>query len=285
MLQSPVPATGETGKGKTSFLSLLANILNGNNPNQYKSFHDESNEAGGAKTQSQTNSAKLYELTSKNGITVRILDTPGLADTRGLARDEQHKASIAKAIEESIPIVNAVIILANGTEERLDAATGYVLTTLSSIFPRTLADNIGIVFTNVASPLSHNFVPDSLPDALRGIQNNQFLLDNPLALMKKLIQFRDQGKKTKRDLAKLESAVKESHTKALEELVLLFEWLDTLEPQPTNTIINLLRKSQEIEDKIESAMEFASKLADMKIELAKIRKSNDSNVIVRLFTP
>ena len=103
--------------------------------------------------------------------------------------------------------------------------------------------------------------------------------------MKKLIQFRDQGKKTKRDLAKLESAVKESHTKALEELVLLFEWLDTLEPQPTNTIINLLRKSQEIEDKIESAMEFASKLADMKIELAKIRKSNDSNVIVRLFTP
>jgi len=77
---------------------------------------------------------------------VRILDTPGLADNRGLARDEQSKESIAKAIEESIPLVNAVIILANGTEERLGVATDYALTTLSSIFPRTLAENIGIVY-------------------------------------------------------------------------------------------------------------------------------------------
>jgi hypothetical protein len=281
MFRSLVPATGETGKGKTSFLSLLANILKGNDPKQYEFFHDESNEAGGAKAQSQTNSAKLYEFTSKNGIPVRILDTPGLADTRGIARDEQHKACIAEAIEQSIPVINAVIILANGTEERLGIATDYALTTLSSIFPRTLADNIGIVFTNVPSPLSLNFDPGSLPDALRGIQNNQFLLDNPLALWKKLIQLRDQ-RKMKRGL---ESAVKEGHTKALQQLVLLFDWLDTLVPQPTKEIINLHHNSQEIEDKIQSALEFALKLADMKNELAKIRESNDGNVIVRSFTP
>ncbi|KAF8346281.1 hypothetical protein F5887DRAFT_1132409 [Amanita rubescens] len=267
---------GETGKGKTSFLSLLANVLKGNDPKQYKFFHDESNEAGGAKAQSQTNSAKLYELTSKNGITVRILDTPGLADTRGIARDEKHKASIAEAIEQSIPIINAVIILANGTEERLGVATDYALTTLSSIFPRTLADNIGIVFTNVASPLSLNFDPDSLPDALRGIQNNQFSLDNPLALWKKFIQFRGQRKMNKIDL---ESAVKERHTQALQQLVFLFDWLDTLVPRPTKEIINLYKNSQEIEDKIQSALEFALKLADMKNELAKIKESNDGNVI------
>ena len=285
MVRSLVPATGETGKGKTSFLSLLANVLNGNNPNQYVFFHDESNEAGGAKAQSQTNSAKLYELTSRNGITVRILDTPGLADTRGVARDEQSKESIAKAIEESIPIVNAVIILANGTEERLGIATDYALTTLSSIFPRTLAENIGIVFTNVAGLLSCNFDPDSLPDALRGIPNNHFLLDNPLALRKKLIHFRGQRTTNKRVLAELESAVKDGHTRALRELVLLFDWLDTLEPQPTKEIIDLLNKSQEIEGKIESALDNASTLAEIKNELTKIRESNAGNVIVRSFAP
>ena len=280
-----MPVTGETGKGKTSFLSLLANVLNGNDPSQYVIFHDESNEAGGTKAQSQTNSAKLYELTSKNGITVRILDTPGLADTRGFARDEQNKESIAKAIEENIPLVNAVIILANGTEERIGTATDYALTTLSSIFPRTLANNIGIVFSNVASPLSCNFDIDSLPDALRGIQNNQFLLDNPLALWKKFIQFRDQKKTNKRDLAELESVVGEGHAKALRQLVRLFDWLDTLVPQPTKDIINLLKKSQEIEDKIEKALDYASKLAHMKNKLEKIRESNDGNVIVRPFAP
>ena len=280
-----MPVTGETGKGKTSFLSLLANILHGNDPNQYELFHDESNEAGGSKAQSQTNSAKLYELTSKNGITVRILDTPGLADTRSVARDEQHKASIAEAIEQSIPVINAVIILANGTEERLGVATDYALTTLSSIFPRTLADNIGIVFTNVASQVSWNFDLDSLPDALRGIQNNHFLLDNPLALQKNFMQLRSQRKTKKRVLAESESAVEEGHAKALRQLVLLFDWLDTLEPQPTKDIINLLKKSREIEDKIGDALDFLSKLVDMENKLKRTNESNDGNIIVRPFSP
>lgn len=194
---------GETGKGKTNFFSLLANILKGNNPSNYGLYHLRGNEAGGDTNQSQTNSAQLYKLTSRNGVVVRILDTPGLANTRGLERDDEHKASIARAIEEAIPFVNAVIILANSTEERLGAATDYALTMLSSIFPNTLADNIGIVFTNVASRISLNFQQNSLPPALRpkpGREiNNQFLLDNPLALWKKLNRTRDQNSMSRRD--------------------------------------------------------------------------------------
>ena len=227
----------------------------------------------------------LYEFVSNNGITVRILDTPGLVDTRGLAQDEIHKAGIASAIEESIPFVNAVIILANGTVERLGAATDYALTTLSSIFPRTLADNIGIVFTNVASPLSWNFDQGSLPDALRGIENNQFLLDNPLALWKKLNEFCRQRKASKRAVAELESAVDEGHAKALRALSILFDWLDTLVPQPTKEIINLHKKSEEIERNIANALSRASHLRDKKDELEKIKASMDGNAIVRSFAP
>ena len=207
---------GETGTGKTSLLSLLANIVLGHKPEQFINFHDENNEAGGGSKHSQTNTAQVYEFTSANGLILTILDTPGLADTRGLAQDELHKASIASVIKENIYTVNAVIILANGTVPRLGVATDYALSTLSSIFPRSLADNIGILFTNVSSPLSWNFDQDSLPDILRNHDDNQWLLDNPLAMWNKYLQIKAQSNASRKVLSGLLNAVKEGHQRALE---------------------------------------------------------------------
>lgn len=163
---------GETGVGKTSVLSFIANVLAGNKLDEYADVYDHSNEEGGSQSQSQTCSAKIYEFTSRNGLTMLILDTPGLSDTRGISRDELHKASIAEAIQEHIETVNGVLILANGTVPRLGVATDYVLSVLSSIFPRTLADNIGIMFTNIPSPLSWNFEQCSLPAFLSSCEHS-----------------------------------------------------------------------------------------------------------------
>ena len=69
---------------------------------------------------------------------VRILDTPGLADTRGLQQDEAHKKSIATQIQQHIDSVNAVLILANGTVPRITVGTDYALSTLSAIFPKSI---------------------------------------------------------------------------------------------------------------------------------------------------
>ena len=64
---------GETGVGKSSVLELIANVLDGNDVDNYD-FHilDHTNERGGFNNQSQTNSTRLYELTSKNGIVVSV---------------------------------------------------------------------------------------------------------------------------------------------------------------------------------------------------------------------
>jgi len=62
---------GETGVGKSSVLELIANVLAGNDIGHYNlNFLDHTNERGGSDSQSQTNSARLYEFTSKNGIVV-----------------------------------------------------------------------------------------------------------------------------------------------------------------------------------------------------------------------
>ncbi|KAK0429728.1 hypothetical protein EV421DRAFT_1946432 [Armillaria borealis] len=207
---------GETGVGKTAVLSLIANVLAGKRPDNYKEFYDPDNEVGGTQKHSQTKSARVYTLKSVNGVTVRILDSPGLADTRGIQQDELHKKSIAEVMQDSIDVVNAVLILANGTVPRLTVGTDYALSTLSAIFPRTLAENVGFLFTNVSSPLSWNFDPSSLPSALR--DNMQFLLDNPVAMQKKYRQMESDRTIPVKTKKQLRQAVLAGEQKALNML-------------------------------------------------------------------
>ena len=174
---------------------------------------------------------------------VRILDTPGLADTRGTQQDDLHKQSIATQIEERINSINAVLILANGTIPRVTVGTDYALSTLSTIFPDSLASNIAFIFTNVLNPLHCNFSRNTLPDVLKDAP--QFFLSNPIALQKKYFKIKDTRnmKRTKTELCK---AVKASEQSALEMLVDFFHWLDNLDPQPTAGIVSLYEQSQKV---------------------------------------
>ena len=62
---------GETGVGKSSFLELIANVLHGKDINHYDlDALDRTNEQSGSKDKSQTNSVRLYQFTSTNGVVV-----------------------------------------------------------------------------------------------------------------------------------------------------------------------------------------------------------------------
>jgi len=62
---------GETGVGKSSFLEFIANVLIGRDIDHYDfEILDPTNEQGGSDNQSQTNSARLYELRGNDGIMV-----------------------------------------------------------------------------------------------------------------------------------------------------------------------------------------------------------------------
>jgi len=267
----------KTGVGKTTVLSLFANILAGRNPDKYIDVHKTDNEAGGSQKNSQTQTAQVYEFRSQNDIIVRILDTPGLADTRGLAQDKLHKQSIARAIHRHITTVNAVLILANGTVPRLGVATEYALTTLSAIFPHTLANNIGIVFTNVSDPLNCNFEESSLPDGLRHAR--QYLLDNPVAMQKKFLEKKARGTIPKA-VQQMQRRVQDSEEMALDTLAELFSWLNDLVPQPTKDIISLFDKAQNIEKNIDSALACMKQAADKDLELQKIAASLNKAKVV-----
>lgn len=271
---------GETGVGKTAFLTFIENAMKARAPPNYVlDVHDLSNESGLDSGQSQTNDAKLYEFTSENGIVLRILDTPGLADTRGTERDDMHKRQIAESIKKTIVSVNAVLVMTNGTNPRLGISTSYALTTLSSIFPRTLADNIGVLCTNVSSALSRNFDMNSLPPSLRSAED--FMIDNPTSLESNLRK-RALSNMPPRARAKALKEVAKAHDAALESFALILDWIDERQPQPTNDILSLNEQSMKIEQKLLNTQSQMMQTLRKQEELARFKEELDRVDMVSL---
>ncbi|KAJ7247818.1 hypothetical protein C8J57DRAFT_1359008 [Mycena rebaudengoi] len=265
---------GETGTGKSSLLAFIANVLAGKSLSKCGfATLDRDNERGVSQKESQTKYAKLYEFTSRNDIKVNILDTPGLADTRGIQQDELHKKGIATEIKEHVTAVDAVLILANGTLPRLSVSTEYALTTLSSIFPKSLADNISFVFTMCSNPLSINFTDDAVPPSLETAP--QFHIDNPLSLRHKYLQMKANGQ-YKRQLRAASDHVIASEAAALQTMVRFFDWLDDLKPQPTTDILTLFNKSQTIQQQISDTVSQMAQAQDKSEEIKRLIRQIES---------
>ncbi|QRW23116.1 AIG1 domain-containing protein [Rhizoctonia solani] len=146
---------GETGCGKTAFMSLLQNLFQGRSALELEDLHDKTTDSNLKKSCSQTEKTKLYEFkTPGGGFTIRMLDTPGLGDSRGLEQDKINQKDITNEISK-LGTIDAVVIMSNATTERLGPVTAYALQILVTIFPRSVLHNIGFIFTHTR-PLSFN---------------------------------------------------------------------------------------------------------------------------------
>ena len=198
-----------------------------------------------------------------------------MADSRGIEQDELHKRNISAEIQKQIDSVTAVLIFADGTVPRLTVGTDYALSTLSAIFPKSLAENIAFILTNVPSPLYFNFSPDTIPDVFR--EAEQLLLDNPVALQKKYLGMKGHSN---REMLKIRKTMQAGEETALGVLVELFDWLDGLMSQPTTEIVYLYNMSQSIEAAIANSLAQMDQAATRKAEIDKliVALTNNSEV-------
>jgi len=141
-------------------------------------------------------------------------------------------------IEKAIDSVTAVLILANGTVPRLNVGTYSALSALSGIFSRTSFKPVAFLLTNTSNQLYQNFSGDSLLEGFKDVP--QFLLNNPIALQRKYLELKDKGGPTTRgQMRDFRESVKGSEQDALEVLVDIFDWLDSLEPQLSPRFLSL----------------------------------------------
>ncbi|KAJ3995803.1 hypothetical protein F5050DRAFT_1712610 [Lentinula boryana] len=261
---------GETGVGKTALLNLLANVCAGIPLEEFEEKNQLKNEEGGSTSGSQTNQPHLYNITCANGYKINILDTPGLADTRGIDKDNEHKEAIANAIKKHFEVIDAVIILANGTQARLGAATEYTLKTISAMFPNSIVDNIAFIFTMVSTPASFNFDKTSLPTELSN--SRIWAIDNPFAQWLKYKKLLAQDPPASEEaLEETSESAQRGYTKALKVLSQFFQYLEKCKVQATHSIYELYIMSTDIESRISNVIARMSQTEDRRMKLKNLQ--------------
>ncbi|KAG8730999.1 hypothetical protein FRC11_005388 [Ceratobasidium sp. 423] len=250
-------------------MSLLFNLLQGNGPFELKDQHSDDVQFGSDRSQSQTTEAKLYSLVTSEGVKVQVLDTPGLADTRGIEEDKKHKKRIYHAIQELITVIDGVMIIANGRVERLTVATDYTLNILATLFPRSIVDNIGIIFTNTdASEAGLNFQMQSLPPELRRV--DYWCLDNPLSLYKNYQALKAKNEFGPRQESRLKRTLNYSYEDTVETLDCWLGWLDDRKAVPTSASNDLYQKSSHIESRLFATVISIASLSSLESQLQGI---------------
>jgi len=169
---------------------------------------------------------------------VRILVTPGFTNTGRSQQDAFQNESITTQINSFIDSVTAVVALVGGTRgptvpdalRDVPIGTDSPISTLSTICPQNPINDVAPLLTNVSTLLNQNFSRDTTPDTRK--DTLRFLLNNSVTVQKKYIKLKD-GPHVKQGTTDPPDAVKADEQHSLEMLVEFFDWLYSLEPQPT----------------------------------------------------
>jgi GTP-binding protein EngB required for normal cell division len=224
---------GETGVGKSTFINAFVNYLTsetferaqsnepvvlipvsfllttGNNFDEhivkFGDFVSSHNEDFDNPGESVTQHCKSYEfhLNRDDGKKLRIIDTPGFGDTRGLGQDDLNMEDILKYIN-TLTHLNAVCFLLKPNASEIHTFFRMCFTQLIDLLGPSVRENIIFCFTNARStfytpgdtaPLLKTMLKSLSMNDIPFKQENTYCFDNEafryLVALKNNIQFND----------------------------------------------------------------------------------------------
>jgi GTPase SAR1 family protein len=98
---------------------------------------------------------------------IRLIDTPGIGDTRGASQDKQNMADILSVLR-SYPKLHGILILMMPNEQKLDVMFKFCVQELLTHLHRDAAKNIAFGFTNTRGT---NYMPADTFDPLNELLN------------------------------------------------------------------------------------------------------------------
>lgn len=127
-------------------------------PNQKIGVQEQDGTAGGSATQ-----RTVVHKVQVGSRLVRLIDTPGIGDTRGAVKDRENLSDIVGTLR-TYKRIHGILILLKPNEQRLDLMFKFCVQELLTHLHRNAAQNIAFGFTNTRGT---NYLPGDTFDPLR----------------------------------------------------------------------------------------------------------------------
>ncbi|KAK7896225.1 hypothetical protein WMY93_021550 [Mugilogobius chulae] len=141
---------GATGAGKTTLINALVNYVMGVEFVDKLWFEVISDERTALRVRPRLWKIVPYSLT--------IIDTPGYGHTEGIERDQKIIQLLEGlfCIPEGMDTINAVGLVMNSSDSKLDERKAYILNSVTSLFGKDMEQNIVIMMTHTGSGKPRN---------------------------------------------------------------------------------------------------------------------------------
>ncbi len=170
---------GETGSGKTTLLNSLVNSVmkvKFEDPFRYVIIKEET---GRGQEQSQTSEVTIYYLLppkDRNLPPLKIVDTPGFGDTRGLEEDEKIFEEISNTFKNKIDIINAICFVAKSSGNRLSSREEYIYNKVLNLFGNDIKENFVFMLT---------FCDANKPSIIKSLESDKSLFKDVIPFIRK----------------------------------------------------------------------------------------------------
>ena len=142
---------GETGVGKSTLMDAFANCLGDVHYQDTWRWKlvDEDHMKGTHTSESHTTDISIYYITdlSGRGQNVRIIDTPGFGDTRGVAEDARTMEKFQTLFTEEIDEVDYILLCVKAGETRWTPANQYVYDSILQMFGKDAQERFILMCT------------------------------------------------------------------------------------------------------------------------------------------
>ena len=139
---------GQTGSGKTTLLNAFINALMDieiTDNFRYKIIIENFNHS---EAFSMTDSVNVYNIKPTGDLPpIKIIDTPGFWNTRGIAQDKIIRDQIADTFKNKLNTINAICFVAQSSNARLTANQRYIFTSILDLFGKDVQENFVAMLT------------------------------------------------------------------------------------------------------------------------------------------